>query len=227
MPSVLIAVPAHGGSIKSKCATSIFRAMQAMTAAGIKSELMVIDSAEIVLARNVFGTTVLLETAKTHLLSVDQDMEFGPQTVMRMFREKTPLIGCVYPKRSETGFVAYLDGTHIQQTNGAAGIPGVGMGLCLIERTVFEALRPTVRFQKISPFTGKPLFGFFDPIPEKDAIMSEDLSFCKRWRDIGGQVIALLNEDIGHIGEKVYRRKYLDHLRSTEAPAPARQDRER
>lgn len=217
MPSVFIGVPAHGGAIKNKCVVSIIDTIKVLAANSIESYFYVIDSADIVLARNSFAS-LFLERNETHFLAVDTDMQFSPETVMRMFRENTPLIGCIYPKRSETGFVGRVE-NKIEVSNGVGSVSGVGMGLCLIERSVFDALRPKVRHQKKNATTGKMIFGFFDPIQDGSAILAEDLSFCRRWREAGGTVRALFNEDIGHIGEFTYRRSYLDHLKATASPA--------
>ena len=53
-----------------------------------------------------------------------------------------------------------------------------------------------------------PLLGFFDPTPIEGEYTTEDYAFCRRWRTLcGGDVWALPSEDIGHVGEYVYRGK--------------------
>ena len=59
------------------------------------------------------------------------------------------------------------------------------------------------------PFTEQlsgPLLGFFTP-PQQDVYLSEDIAFCRRYTQLTGRPIhALARENIGHIGEKTYRR---------------------
>ena len=51
-----------------------------------------------------------------------------------------------------------------------------------------------------------PLIGFFNA-PEDDVYLSEDIAFCRRYTAITGNPIhALAREDIGHVGEAIYRR---------------------
>jgi hypothetical protein len=91
-------------------------------------------------------------------------------------------------------------------------VEGIGMGLCLIQAACFRALLNTGQIAKYHghPFTpyglSGPLLGFFDPTPIEGEYVTEDYAFCRRWRTLcGGDVWALPLEDIGHIGEYVYR----------------------
>ncbi len=61
------------------------------------------------------------------------------------------------------------------------------------------------------------LYNFFEQIysKETDALLSEDLSFCERWTKMcGGEVWSLVNHEIGHIGQFVYKGRYMDLLKA-------------
>jgi hypothetical protein len=46
-------------------------------------------------------------------------------------------------------------------------------------------------------------------IPDR-GLISEDLAFCVRWRQCGGQVWANINHRISHVGPYDYAGRYLD-----------------
>lgn len=219
-PSIFIAIPAYGGSLKAGCVISMIDMRERFRADGIESDIRIVDRTDIITARNVLAS-MFLESPHTLSLTIDADMEFRPETVMRMNAENTMVCGCAYPRRVDGGeFVIWHDDmTTLKVTNGAADVGGVGMGLCLIKRAVFETLLATGEIRKgggNKRFGTKHEFGFYDRLVDDNGnLMPEDLSFCRRWRKTGGTIRALLNEDIGHVGDKTYRGNYLEHLKSS------------
>jgi hypothetical protein len=115
--------------------------------------------------------------------------------------------------------------TQVQITNGMCRVLGVGMGLCLIERGVFAGLLATGRITRLAKHDlgadglQGPLFGLFDPLPsaETSQHLSEDFSFCERWATwCNGEVWALANEAVSHIGDFVYSASYVDYLKASQ-----------
>ena len=67
-------------------------------------------------------------------------------------------------------------------------------------------------------------YNFFDTYynTESKLYLGEDFNFCKLWTDIGGKIYALADEEISHVGEKLYRGKLLqEFIKTTPAPLPA------
>jgi hypothetical protein len=73
-------------------------------------------------------------------------------------------------------------------------------------------LRPDFFLQKIG--LDGPFYDFFGEITLEDGdSLSEDHSFCKRWRSIpGNEIWAVVDEPIGHVGDMVYNAPYLNRL---------------
>jgi hypothetical protein len=209
---LMIAMPTYGGAVKTGCFGSVFGLGVRLAASGIRTPLAMIGDADVVAARNRLATQFFLRKTASHMLFVDSDIEFHVATVLKMMQADEPVIGCVYPQRNDSGgFVIWHDGIgHLDVKGGSADVGGIGMGLCLIAKTALETLVATGKIRiKPNPTT----YGFFDQILDGDDLLSEDLSFCRRWRDCGGRVRALLNEDVGHTGEKTYRGRYIDTLK--------------
>lgn len=107
--------------------------------------------------------------------------------------------------------------------NGMARVQGIGMGVTLIERRVFEELiqSGTVPSFKDSQPSQDEMnsvtHGFFNPIIlENGNTLSEDYSFCERWQEAcGGEVWCNIQDPIGHYGSHGFYGSYLDVLLST------------
>lgn len=109
--TILIGLPAYPGFIKTDCALSLMAAQAALLAKGIKVDVAKNQPADIVLARNILASMVLQTERFTHLLFVDNDMQFDPQTVLRLIefdnrwpgastagRNRNPITSFVFPR---------------------------------------------------------------------------------------------------------------------------------
>ena len=99
-PTLLIAVPAYGGSIKAPCVQSLLALQKALVKQGIKSAFDFTSYAEITAVRNLLATRMLRTPDATHLLFIDSDMQFVPETVFRLIAAQKPVIGCFYSERN-------------------------------------------------------------------------------------------------------------------------------
>lgn len=215
-PNVLIAVPDYGGSIKTACVKSIYGTMDQLARDGGSCGFTTLDLAGIGYVRNLLVARFLEQAAFTHLLFVDSDMDFPPAVVLKMLKANKPLIGAAYPKRSlPTSFTVTPLPTKPEPVNGLLRVASVGAGILLIQRSVFAGLIATgkvrtFKFKDVALFGVKDcLFGFFDTTYVGDFEHSEDTSFCTRWTQLcGGEVWAVTDHEIGHIGDFNYRGKY-------------------
>lgn len=234
-PNIYIGLPAYGGSIKTECAMSLIGLQRAFTKAGIGCIVAPTNYPDIADSRNILAMR-FLTTDCTHLLFVDSDISFKPEAVLRLIGAAKPLIGCVYPQRhldlnkvvelAKSGLmlpnilarasvfpVHWFDPSEIQATDGIVSVLGVPMGLCLIAREVFEAIIASGSIRHDLANEHRPpdwLWGFFDREREDDHILSEDYSFCRRYRNSGGEVFAMLSERIEHIGEMKFGAVFAD-----------------
>jgi len=111
-------------------------------------------------------------------------------------------------------------GSQVKVVDGMCRVNHVALGCAVIRRDAFESLiaagivrlRPD-RFLQKSGFAG-PFYGFFDEITYEDGDnLSEDYSFCRRWRSVpGDEIWAVIDEPIGHVGDMVYGAAYMKRL---------------
>lgn len=232
----MIAIPDYGATVSTKCMFSILALIQTLQQKQIDVTVTTYDHPEVAVARNELSGQMLLDKTCTNILFVDNDISFHPNTVLRMLDSGKDLIGCTYPRRSldlsrafdltkrhtpsialakaSTHVVYNGDWSNTKVVDGKCKVEGVGMGLCLIARAVFTRLIETATLRHTpKPEPPNAGYGFFDPIITHDRYVSEDFSFCERWRACGGEVWASIAEDIGHVGSFVYRSKLIDALK--------------
>lgn len=102
------------------------------------------------------------------------------------------------------------DPKRIEQRDGFAKARYAGTGFLLIRRSAllkmieaYPQLRYTREHQQIDPLAGSPWrYALFDCLIDQPTgtYLSEDYSFCRRWREIGGHLWVDLQSRLTHIG---------------------------
>ncbi len=108
----------------------------------------------------------------------------------------------------------------VRVIDGMCRVDRIGLGCAAIRRDAFESLVAAGmvrllpdRFLQRSGL-GEGFYDFFSEITLEDGDrLSEDYSFCKRWRGVpGNEIWAVVDEPIGHVGDMVYGAPYLKRL---------------
>ena len=110
---------------------------------------------------------------------------------------------------------ALCEGADAKRENGFATGTYAGTGFQLIKRCVFERMMtayPETKYKALHAFPrpsqpSENLYALFDCLidPETGVYLSEDYSFCRRWRAIGGEIWLDLNSKLNHNGTYTYR----------------------
>lgn len=212
MTNILIATPAYRGIVDAQYAAGLVGLVRWLTENGIKNRYVVTEGSVIAAQRNNIATGFYSKPEFTHLLFVDSDVSPTPTAVKRLIEMNTPLCGYIYPTRGTGEATFAILGKPEPVSSGVCKAAGIGMGLCLIRRDALERLVATGKIEQRQYFNASqhpnavtaPL-GFFTELPG----MSEDLSFCERWRTLcGGEIFALYDEQIGHSAKIVIRSQF-------------------
>lgn len=131
----------------------------------------------------------------THLLFIDDDMVFPPDTLERLLADNKEIVGVVAHSRMESeNTTVILEDGHILKND---AIPKelfkcqhIGTGVMLIDLRVFQKIqRPW--FDTKAHETGWTMMG-------------EDAWFCKRARNAGYEIWCDPLLSIGHIGDYIF-----------------------
>jgi hypothetical protein len=225
---VFVAVPAYGQQITVATAMTSLGLVQAFAGKGVAAGFSMLSFPDIAELRGMF-TTIWYDTMpdSTHLLFIDNDMAFDPNLVIDMLVFDEPVVGTIYRQRREpTSWAGSGTGDPMTERRGGfMRVEGVGMGCTLIRRDAVTKMiekYPELIDVRISQHPAaellgqagaKRLFRFFEKmdIPER-GVISEDLSFCIRWRQCGGDVWGSIAYKIAHVGPYAYEGCYADYV---------------
>jgi hypothetical protein len=139
-----------------------------------------------------------IEGGATHVLFVDADMTFNPETVQLLASRRLPMVGVNYRKRTPPAWftAVHLDRERglMQTTAASSGLEPadfMGFGLCLLSAEVFKA-------------TPRPWFAVRF---ENGDYTTEDKAFFDVARAAGfvGYVDHDASKQVGHVGSFEYR----------------------
>ena len=200
---------------------------------GLHVELMGGD-ALITRARSRLAARFLAHKEATHILFCDADIGFRPENLFRLLEADKPLIAAVCPLKhidweraraaakadapdlmaASLGYVVRFLPTadhSVEVTNGIAKVAYGGTGFLMVRR---EALQQIVdahpelkaRMGDMGDRLADEAVMVFETMiePETGQYLSEDYAFCRRWRDLGGDIWADMEARLTHTGPATY-----------------------
>ena len=99
--SLFIATPCYGGVLTDQYFLSVFRLSQVLMQHGINYRITTLRNESLIpRARNILTAMFLEDKNATHLLFIDADIEFEPESVLRMLALDKDIIAGAYPKKT-------------------------------------------------------------------------------------------------------------------------------
>jgi len=209
MANVFVFIPSFRGNISSTTFETSHRLMSGLMAKGIPASVGTYSWPDIADLRNMV-LSVWYDTmpGSSHLLFVDDDMGFPPELIIDMLTFNEPVVGVIYPKKTTARQWVGSGVEGAEYRPGFIEVEGVGAGVLLIQREAISRMierypdlvgdHMVIAVMKI--IGAKRTLRFFDCILTPGGKVSEDISFCRRWREIGGVVWASVAYEIQHVG---------------------------
>lgn len=232
--NILISTPAYAGQISTSTIVGVTSAIAEGREHGWDVRyLPLIGSADIADTRNQILGLFLHAEQCDELLLVDADIGFGPGCLTHIMSHKVDLVGGIYRQRRDTVDYPLLRLSYDQQMieDPETGFPlievrGIPAGFMRITRKCLDAMCESKDTRWVSDkdkIRGIQYPFLFDwTWSQKDfgwERMSEDYSFCQRFRDVGGKVWADPALKLDHVGQKVFSGDFMSHIQ-TEMMAP-------
>jgi hypothetical protein len=185
-------------------------------------------------ARNILAAR-FLKSQSTHLLFIDADIAFDPDTVFRLLDFDKDVTTAVYPKKMVDWDVvqqkmAQGSAEPVEQQgldfniniatspatidNGFVRVLDGATGFMLIKRDVLERMNTRYRDELhcvndiLSSSGDTPSYvALFDCMidPQSRRYLSEDYAFCRRLQQMGGEIWADIACPLAHIGSQMLR----------------------
>jgi hypothetical protein len=206
---IYFALPMYGGM----CSESTFMGLMrfAIIATKLKLNFMIdviYNESLVTRARNNLVAKFLNVPEATHLMFIDVDLGFDPESIIQLLCDNQDIIGGLYPKKSLP--ISYVVNTvPTPKTDGAniVEVSTLGTGFMLIKRHVIEKMiahHPELKIKDnigYAPECEKYMFALFDTlIDDNQNYLSEDWAFCYRWRKMGGSIFANTSIKLDHSG---------------------------
>ena len=215
MNSVCFTFPVYDGKLPIESAVALASTTASLKAAGVQVNfLWGTESALIDLCRSRLVNRFLKETDCQKLFFIDGDIIWKPQDAINLIyhSEKYPIVGAVYPVRKDPPkfFLKAKDACLETNEDGLIEVLGFGAGFVIIDRSVFETMKPHV--EEIVSNEDR-LTRYFDIRVVNGHYLGEDISFYCRWTDeCGGSIYIDPSINLKHVGTKEFDYKLIDYL---------------
>lgn len=213
MSKVFVFVPAFRGQLSTVLFETSHHLMARLSQKGITASIGTYSWYDIAELRNMV-LSVWYDAMKdsTHLLFVDDDMGFPPEMILDMIAFGEPIVGAIYPKRTSPRVWCGSGIEAAEYRHGFIEVEGVGGGAMLIRRDAVDKMiegypdliGDYMVLDDMKAAGATRTLRFFDQFITPEGKAGEDISFCRRWRAIGGVVWASTGYEIQHVGPHIF-----------------------
>ena len=232
--SVFIATPTRGG-VSTEYAATVWRILRDEEL-DVSCSLEINDvqqwSADVVRVRSRFVRHFLQKTDATHILFLDSDIGMLPKVLRGMLAAARDFVGAPYPRRDAIDFTrvrrtattdpeapAYRYSVRLLDTfdphsgleldtTGCAEVAALPFGCILLTRACCQRMWDAYLELSFKDDHRGDCVALFDLMRSPEGgLLSEDFSFCARWRELGEKVWMYLGpgSPVDHEGAHLYR----------------------
>ena len=222
-----IATPCHGNRVSGTYVGSLWKTAHRLWELGISHDLLMLSGPAVDRSRNMMVANFMANAKYTHLLWIDSDEGWEPDEVLRLLALDREMIGApVRKKTDKLEWTVNFDSAEARLERGAVECAEIGTGFTMVKRCVYEKMfeaYPDLKI-KLGPDEAMRLDGaedhyyaLYQHALENGYYRSEDLTFCSRWRAIGGEVWCDPSANIHHIGDYDYSGSYASMIQGVKS----------
>jgi len=206
MTKIHFMTPCYGGQITEVCFSSYLQ----WTILAIQNNLnfqidTLSNESNVNRARNSCAAKFLSGDA-THLMFVDADIQFRAEDVVKLVAHDKEIVGGIYPQKTLPPKMVVNTLNNSKHEGDLVEVGTLGTGFMLIKRTVFTQMIEAGA-QKytdaigLSSVENNNQYDFFNcTIDTQGRYLTEDWSFCRQWRELGGTIWADTSIALVHVG---------------------------
>ena len=216
MANIFIAVTSYESKITTKCAEALICNIETLKTAGhLVTTYFHSGDAYIARARN-YCATLFLHSKCTDLVFIDCDVGFEKSDILKLFKYDLEVVAGVYPYRTDDPVflkdklpfpitLKFDVNTNncLDPKTGLISAYRVPCGFIRINRTVFNEM-----IESGITVDSQDIYNFFDTgacFTGENTWYGEDTTFCRRWRDLGGEIWVVPDINFCHQGIKDYK----------------------
>lgn len=206
---IYFALPMYGGMCSESTFSGLMRFAIIATKLKINFSMDIIYNESLIpRARNNLVAKFMGNKDATHLMFIDVDLGFEAESILKLLLNNQDIIGGLYPKKSlPISYVVNQVENPVTDGGDIVEISTLGTGFMLIKRHVIEKMiahHPELKIRdslSYAPECEIYMYSLFDTlIDPHHNYLSEDWTFCYRWRLMGGKVFANTSIKLDHTG---------------------------
>jgi len=206
MPKIHFMTPCYGGQITEVCFSSYLQ----WTILALQNNLdfqidTLSNESNVNRARNSCAAKFLSGDA-THLMFVDADIQFNPTDIVKLVGHDKDIVGGIYPQKTLPPKMVVNTLDNARTEGDLIEVGTLGTGFMLVKRGVFEQMiaagaTPYGDDIGLSDTENNNQYDFFNcTIDSNGRYLTEDWSFCRKWRELGGAIWADTTVALAHVG---------------------------
>lgn len=213
---LFVAITMYEDKVFGKCSESVLNNCINLMGKGHKVTVFYNSELYIDRARNAC-VKKFLESDCTDLLFVDADLVFDNNAMEKIIKYDRPIVAGSYRlKQIFEHYPVVIDFDREnknckEEETGLVWVHSAPTGFMRIQRRVFEELE--VHYKPIADTHGMiPFFETGMRIFNDGQWWGEDTAFCRKWTDMGGDVMVEPRLTFTHIGSREYKGNFHEHL---------------
>jgi glycosyltransferase involved in cell wall biosynthesis len=213
MRKVMIAAPSYDGTITVWHASSLSETCKLGFAHGVNVFAIYMSYDSLVQRARNDIIQLALEQDVDDLVFIDCDIDWTPADFFKLLEHDVDVVGGIYPKKGdhEEYPVKALNNVMNFEKNGLIEVEGIATGfLRLTKRAIQKVWENSEEYTE--PHKPKPIRMVFNIDIVNGQLVSEDIIFCMKWRELGEKVWFDPSINLSHVGTKRWNGNFLSWL---------------
>jgi hypothetical protein len=228
-----VATPAFGCLVSNQYLQSVMNLQLECLKRGIGIVFDIIGNESLVQRGRCILTERFAKSDATHMLFIDADIGFHPESLFRLLKFDKDVTSCVYPKKfinwpsleaklkagdkeplHQMGldFNINIKGDNAQVVDGFVNVLDTATGFLLIKKEVILKMKENYKDSLyavndiISEMKVPDYIALFDCMidPDTRRYLSEDYAFARRWQQMGGDIWVDVASPLSHTGNMFF-----------------------
>lgn len=212
MRKVMIASPSHDGRVDVWHASALSETCKLGLSKNINVIAIYMSYDSLVQRARNDIVKLAIENDFDDLVFIDTDQDWNPVDFFRLLDHDVDVVAApVRKKTDDEQYNVKLIGKYKIESNGLVEVNGVGTGMMRIKvpalRKIWES---SVEYTEKGKETKNRMV--FEVSIINGNLVSEDIVFCEKWRNLGGKVFIDPNINCGHVGVKKWQGNFKEWI---------------
>lgn len=213
--NLFLAVTLYDMRIHGQCAEAILKNCVTLMKAGHTVTPCFHKDLYIDRSRNLC-VKMFMETDCSDIIFIDSDLSFDDDAILKLIKyDKDIVAGAYRHKHDEISYPVIVDfsreGNCKDEETGLVYVKHAPTGLMRIQRRVFDKMADHYKMQRDQGGA----YAFFNTgmiFPDDNNWYGEDVAFCKKWVEMGGEVLVEPNITFTHTGPRDFVGNFHEYL---------------